>query len=132
METVQSIGNETHSTAWQLVWLHHLCNNNHRQYCCLRDLEPKSCAHEYNYVVRFPIQPVKNTCNYIHVHSNINANNCIIYIPIGGCETPLQTLTKTIIVKWKNIRCLCHLIRVSGAAAVGTEHRMEEVHTLQT
>ena len=80
----------------------------------------------------FLFSRVKNTCNYIHVHSNINANNCIIYIPIGGCETPLQTLTKTIIVKWKNIRCLCHLTRVSGAAAVGTEHRMEEVHTLQT
>ena len=35
----------------------------------LANCEPKRCAHEYNCMLRLPIQPVKKFTNNIHVHS---------------------------------------------------------------
>ena len=53
-------------------------------YSCLHCCEPKSCAHEYNYVVLLPIQPVKKVYHIIifmctafwFTFCNINANSC--------------------------------------------------------
>ena len=60
----------------------------------LAKCDPKSCADEYNYVVRLPIQPVMTECanNYIHVHSflvrfKINANSTTLTLQRWLCMT---------------------------------------------
>ena len=43
--------------------------------------EPKSCAHEFNYVVRLPIRPVKEAYHIIiFTFCKVNANRCNILV----------------------------------------------------
>ena len=60
----------------------------------LQTVKPKSCAHEYNYVVRLPIQPVKIIifmfiAFFLFTLCKINASSCTCRILISELERQL-------------------------------------------
>ena len=59
-----------------------LASPNHKiQLLLFANYEPKSCAHECNYVVRLPIRPVKEAYHIIiFTFCKVNANRCNILV----------------------------------------------------